>query len=96
MVLDGNQCTILWHVDDLKKVSHVDANIVTAIINQLEAEFGIDSLCFAMHVASRWKSLNLDNLTFKNLFQLYQKLVQGPKGIRIVLLYIVCSFVHLL
>jgi Reverse transcriptase (RNA-dependent DNA polymerase) len=37
--IDGNQCTVLWHVDDLK-ISHVDPNVVTSVIKQLEAEFG--------------------------------------------------------
>ena len=38
-MINGNHCTILWHVDDLK-ISHVDANVVTDIINLLESEFG--------------------------------------------------------
>ena len=37
--INGSQCTILWHVDDLK-ISHVDAEIVTIIIDMLEKEFG--------------------------------------------------------
>jgi hypothetical protein len=35
----GKQCTILWHVDDLK-ISHVDPNAVTEVIQLLEEEFG--------------------------------------------------------
>ena len=38
-IIDGNQCTILWHVDDLK-ISHKDPNVVTDIITMLESEFG--------------------------------------------------------
>ena len=38
-MIKGNQCTILWHVDDLK-ISHVDADVVTEVINLLESEFG--------------------------------------------------------
>jgi Reverse transcriptase (RNA-dependent DNA polymerase) len=38
-VIKGSQCTILWHVDDLK-ISHVDENVVTEIIDLLESEFG--------------------------------------------------------
>ena len=38
-MIKGSQCTILWHVDDLK-ISHVDANVVTEIIDLLESEFG--------------------------------------------------------
>jgi hypothetical protein len=38
-MIDGKQCTILWHVDDLK-ISHVDAEVVTGIIEQIDEEFG--------------------------------------------------------
>jgi hypothetical protein len=37
-MIDGNQCTIAWYVDDIK-ISHVDPNIVTAIIGKLEQQF---------------------------------------------------------
>jgi hypothetical protein len=37
--INGKQCTILWHVDDLK-ISHVDPNVVTEMIELLEGEFG--------------------------------------------------------
>ena len=40
--IGGTQCTILWHVDDLK-ISHVKPNVVTKVIKQLEAEFGIEA-----------------------------------------------------
>jgi hypothetical protein len=33
------QCTIAWHVDDLK-ISHADPDVVSQVIHQLEAEFG--------------------------------------------------------
>jgi Reverse transcriptase (RNA-dependent DNA polymerase) len=35
----GTQCTIIWHVDDLK-ISHVDSEVVSAIIKDLESVFG--------------------------------------------------------
>jgi Reverse transcriptase (RNA-dependent DNA polymerase) len=38
-MINGKQCTILWHVDDLK-ISHVDDNVVTNIIEKLSTEFG--------------------------------------------------------
>ena len=38
-MINGKQCTILWHVDYLK-ISHVDADVVTDIIKLLENEFG--------------------------------------------------------
>jgi hypothetical protein len=37
--IDGHQCTILWHVDDLK-ISHIDATVVTNVIDMLSNEFG--------------------------------------------------------
>ena len=36
--VNGKQCTIIWHVDDLK-ISHVDPNVVTQIIQELEKRF---------------------------------------------------------
>jgi hypothetical protein len=38
-MIAGKQCTILWHVDDLK-ISHVDPNVVTEVITWLDGEFG--------------------------------------------------------
>jgi hypothetical protein len=37
--IDGNQCTIVWHVDDLK-ISHVDPKAVTTILNLLDDRYG--------------------------------------------------------
>ena len=36
--IDGSQCTILWHVEDLNKISRVDRTVVTDIIKLLESE----------------------------------------------------------
>jgi hypothetical protein len=38
-VIDGKQCTIVWHVDDLK-VSHMDAEVVSDVIEMVRKEFG--------------------------------------------------------
>jgi hypothetical protein len=38
-MINGKQCTILWHVDDLK-ISHVDPEVVTSVIELVEGEFG--------------------------------------------------------
>jgi hypothetical protein len=38
-IINGKQCTIVWHVDDLK-ISHVDPDVVTSIIKQLESKYG--------------------------------------------------------
>ena len=40
--VDGKQCTILWHVDDLK-ISHVDHKVVSSVIGQLDETFGQDA-----------------------------------------------------
>ena len=38
-IIDNKQCTILWHVDDLK-TSHVDPAIISSIIADIDAEYG--------------------------------------------------------
>ena len=37
--IDGKQCTILWHVDDLK-ISHVDPKVNTTMIGLIDNKFG--------------------------------------------------------
>jgi hypothetical protein len=37
--IDGNQCTILWHVDDLK-ISHIDSKTVDMILDKLNEKYG--------------------------------------------------------
>ena len=37
--IDGQQCTLVWHMDDMK-ISHCDSKVVDWIIKMLEAEFG--------------------------------------------------------
>lgn len=38
-MVQGSQCTIIWHVDNLK-ISHKKAEDVTEIINKLNDEYG--------------------------------------------------------
>ena len=38
-MFDGNQCTILWYVFD-NKLSHVDQNVVTDILEEIKKHFG--------------------------------------------------------
>ncbi|KAL7564112.1 hypothetical protein ACA910_012384 [Epithemia clementina (nom. ined.)] len=40
--INGHQCTIGWHVDDLK-ISHVDKGVLNSIIQQLEEKYGKES-----------------------------------------------------
>ncbi len=41
-MFDGKQCTVLWHVDNLK-ISHMDLAVVTEVIKLLEKAFGIEA-----------------------------------------------------
>ena len=38
-LIDGKQCTILWHVDDIK-MSHVSQDVLESIMKQIKARFG--------------------------------------------------------
>jgi hypothetical protein len=38
-MINGKQCTIVWHVDDLK-VSHVDADVLEDIVTELDKSYG--------------------------------------------------------
>ncbi len=38
-MINGKQCTIVWHVDDLK-ISHVEPTVVTTILNLLDKKYG--------------------------------------------------------
>ena len=38
-VINGKQCTITWHVDD-NKISHVDPDVASSVIKQIEKKFG--------------------------------------------------------
>ena len=38
-LIQGSQCTIVWHIDDLK-ISHIDSNAVDEVIGLLHDEFG--------------------------------------------------------
>jgi hypothetical protein len=38
-LINGKQCTVAWYVDD-NKISHVDSNVVTGIIEKIESRFG--------------------------------------------------------
>ena len=37
--INGKQCTILWHVDDLK-ISHMERDVVTSILNEINDWYG--------------------------------------------------------
>ena len=55
--VDGHQCTITWHVDDLK-ISHVDGNVVRSIIQKIQDTFGQHSE-LSMHIGKRHDYLGM-------------------------------------
>ena len=38
-IINDNQCTIVWYVDDAK-ISHVDESVTRDMVRQLELKFG--------------------------------------------------------
>jgi hypothetical protein len=40
-IINGNQCTICWHIDDLK-MSHVKADVLEDIVKKLDVKYGSD------------------------------------------------------
>ena len=38
-IVNGKQCTVVWHVDDLK-ISHVEKSVVEDVVKNLEATYG--------------------------------------------------------
>ena len=44
-MINGKQCTIGWHVDDLK-ISHVDLEVVDDILNKLDKRYGKEAPMF--------------------------------------------------
>jgi hypothetical protein len=40
-MVNGKQCTVLWHVDDLK-ISHVDTSVVDELIRKLNEKYGTE------------------------------------------------------
>ena len=55
--VDGQQCTITWHVDDLK-ISHVDEQVVRSIIQKIQDTFGQHSE-LSMHIGKRHDYLGM-------------------------------------
>ena len=50
-MVNGEQCTICWYVDDCK-ISHKDPNVVTWVIDNTEKRFGEGSMAFH-HIISK-------------------------------------------
>jgi hypothetical protein len=51
-MVEGSQCTVIWHVDDLK-ISHVNKDVVTNVIHLLQTKYDklapLTETCGAMH-----------------------------------------------
>ena len=59
-IIDGNQCTIVWHIDDLK-ISHVDPNVVTAVIADIQKEYGkTDTVTFTHGKVHNYLGMKID------------------------------------
>ena len=55
--INGQQCTITWHVDDLK-ISHVEEQVVRLIIRKIQDNFGQHSE-LSMHIGKRHDYLGM-------------------------------------
>ena len=55
--IEGQQCTITWHVDDLK-ISHVGEHVVRSIIQKIQDTFGQHSE-LSMHISKRHDYLGM-------------------------------------
>ena len=55
--IDGQQCTITWHVDDLK-IFHIDEQVVRLIIQKIQDNFGQHSE-LSMHIGKRHDYLGM-------------------------------------
>ena len=49
-ITDGNKCTILWHVDDLK-TSHINPDVIYRVLSEIDAEYGM--ICKNYHHAGK-------------------------------------------
>ena len=49
-IIDNKQCTILWHVDELK-TSHFDSAVVSSVLADIDAEYAISKIWWAAGVA---------------------------------------------
>jgi hypothetical protein len=47
-MIDGEQCTIIWHVDDLK-LSHIKQEVLDNIASKLNAQYGMEVVVTVHH-----------------------------------------------
>jgi hypothetical protein len=50
-MIDGKQCTIVWHVDDLK-LSHVKQSVLDDLADKLNVKYGQETPLVIHHIRS--------------------------------------------
>ena len=59
-IIYGNQCTILFHSDDLK-TSHVDPTIISSVLADIDAEYGmIDKITITRGKVHKYLGMTID------------------------------------
>ena len=79
-MVNGSQLTVAWYVDDLK-ISHVDKNVVEAVIKEIESHFdtmtvtrGKEHTYVGMHIILQEKYLEIDNIEYiEECFELFEE-----------------------
>ena len=70
-IIDNNQCTILWNVDDLK-TSHVDPAIISRVIADIDVEYGkFEKMAITRGKVHKYLGMNIDySLPCKSIFSM--------------------------
>ena len=63
-IINGSQCTVVWHVDDLK-ILHVDACVVTKVTQDLTGILGVKNP--SQLLEDTYVTIREFNLTFLRL-----------------------------
>ena len=76
-MIRGKQCTIIWHVDDLK-ISHVDTTVVSEVIKKISGVFGIEApLTINRGKVHDYLGMNIDFSTSNKVIIGMQHYVKG-------------------
>ena len=79
----GKQCTVAWYVDD-NEISHVDATVVTDVIEKIEAKFGKMTVTRGKHHVFLGMDIMFnDNGTVTLLMKEYPKEAIADLGMRL-------------
>ena len=59
-IIDNKQFTVIWHVDDLK-TSHVDPEVVSRVLDDIDTEYGrISKMTFTRGKVHKYFRMNID------------------------------------